>query len=76
MCSILASALFNYWLVDFQTKYSPGNVFLNKGLLGFFDILAIFFIQFLQIKLERVKPMLWAICSCMVVLSGTNLLLQ
>ena len=43
MCIIWSVSGFNYYMLDFYVKYFPGNVFLNKGMFGLCDALAIFY---------------------------------
>ena len=54
MCCIWASSGFNYYMLDIYVKYFPGNVFMNKTILGACDAVAIIYINLLSSKFHSV----------------------
>lgn len=54
MCCLWAVSGFSFYLLEFYVKYFPGNVFFNKGFIGFCDALAVVYIQGVDSKFKKV----------------------
>jgi hypothetical protein len=69
MCSIWAVSGFCFYLIDFYVKYFPGSVFVNKGVFGLCDAMAIFYAQMLEKRVGTVPLVLRITLMCTVFFS-------